>query len=288
MQYWLYLPSVAASSPSPLPLVVMLHGCNQNVDDFVRGTRMNQLAETKGFAVLYPQQSASAHLKRCWNWYNRDTQAGGGDARRIAAIINVVSDAYPIDKTRVYIAGLSAGATMASIVALNYPHLITAVGIHSGTVFGAGHSIIGAYGVMQRGSIKNFPAAINAIVQKYPLFPTMPAMLIHGLSDTVVRPVNAKQLTQQFIALNKVTDASQVAVTTKSASAANSSNPQNSYRMEEYYAGGKLVIKVCEITALGHAWSGGDGTVNYNACEGPDATHMLWEFFKRQQRIAVP
>lgn len=285
MQYWIYLP--ASAPTSSIPLVVMLHGCNQSVDDFAQGTRMNQLAEKQGFAVLYPQQSLSGHPKRCWHWYNKDTQAGGGDAKRIAGIISNVSDQYPIDKTRVYIAGLSAGASMASIVALNYPHLISAVGIHSGTVFGAGHSIIGAYAVMQRGSVKGLSGAINNIVKKHAAFPKMPVMLIHGLDDKIVRPVNALQLTQQFRALNKVTDETEAAVTIKAASTANSRHPHHPYKIYEYYEADKLLVKVCEIFQLGHAWSGGDCTVRYNACAGPDATRMLWQFFRQHRRAEV-
>lgn len=287
MQYWLYLPASAGASSAALPLVVMLHGCNQNVDDFVRGTRMNQLAEKQGFAVLYPQQSYSSHIKRCWNWYSRETQAGGGEAKRIVAIINVVADKHPIDKTRIYIAGLSAGATMASIVAVNYPHLITALGVHSGTVFGAGHSIIGAYGVMQRGALKSLPDTIANIAQKYPVFPTMPVMLIQGLQDNVVRPINTVQLTQQFKALNRVDEGTKVRITTMAASEPDSKNPHSSYTMQEYYQAEHCLIRVCEIPALGHAWSGGDCSLRYNACEGPDATQMLWDFFKNQRRAAV-
>ena len=64
--YWLYLP--AGERPTPLPLVVMLHGCQQSATDFAASTRMNQLAERKGFAVLYPQQSGAADSHRCWHW----------------------------------------------------------------------------------------------------------------------------------------------------------------------------------------------------------------------------
>ncbi|MGS0740246.1 extracellular catalytic domain type 1 short-chain-length polyhydroxyalkanoate depolymerase [Glaciimonas sp. GG7] len=287
IQYWLYLPSSASTSALAIPLVVMLHGCNQNVDDFARGTRMNALAEKQGFAVLYPQQSYIGHIKRCWNWYNRETQAGGGDARRIAAIIRIACDKYPIDKTRVYIAGLSSGASMASIVALNYPHLISAVGIHSGTTFGAGHSLISAYGVMQRGAIETLAATIGSIVQKHLEFPTMPVMLIHGLEDKVVRPVNALQLTQQFKALNHLTTDTEATITTKAASTANSRHPRHAYTIHDYYQADKLLVKVCEISQLGHAWSGGDCAIRYNACAGPDATKMLWDFFRRHRRVTA-
>ena len=37
-----------------MPLLVRLHGCTQNPDDFAAGTAMNTLAAEHGFYVLYP------------------------------------------------------------------------------------------------------------------------------------------------------------------------------------------------------------------------------------------
>jgi poly(3-hydroxybutyrate) depolymerase len=61
----LYLPTGA--SLTDMPLVVMMHGCQQSAEEFAQGTRINLLADRFGFAVLYPEQSKTAHVHRCWH-----------------------------------------------------------------------------------------------------------------------------------------------------------------------------------------------------------------------------
>src|SRR5438046_134666 len=53
LNYGLYLPHLLGSSP--IPPVVLLHGCQQTTKEFAQGTRMNVLAEQEGFAVRYPR-----------------------------------------------------------------------------------------------------------------------------------------------------------------------------------------------------------------------------------------
>ena len=67
-RYHLYVPARAASGPRPL--VVMLHGCQQNAGDFAAGTAMNRLAEEHGCLVLYPDQERGANSSNCWNWFD--------------------------------------------------------------------------------------------------------------------------------------------------------------------------------------------------------------------------
>ena len=67
-RYKLYVPS--KPSMERRALMVMLHGCSQDPDDFAAGTAMNDLAEAHGFLVLYPEQSSAANANKCWNWFN--------------------------------------------------------------------------------------------------------------------------------------------------------------------------------------------------------------------------
>jgi poly(hydroxyalkanoate) depolymerase family esterase len=284
LQYWLYLPSTMTDAP--IPLVVMLHGCAQTATQFAQGTGMNRLAEEKGFAVLYPQQSVSVHPNRCWTWYDKATQEGGGDARLIAGVIDSVAQHHAIDRSRIYIAGMSAGASMANIVALNNPHLIAAVGLHSGAVFGGGHSKMGALGVMQRGETKPVAIAIEKVVERFGTFPPMPAILIHGQADNVVRSVNLNQLTQQFCRLNRLPPDSRMPPVVKPAGKARR-NPAHAFITVDYMRGRKPIVRACDILQLEHAWCGGDGTLRFNSGAGPNAAKMMWSFFAQHRRAAT-
>jgi poly(hydroxyalkanoate) depolymerase family esterase len=286
MLYWLYLPPDAGSAP--LPLVVMLHGCQQMATDFAQSTRMNELAARKGFAVLYPQQSAAADAHRCWHWYKRSTQEGLGDVRLIADMIRQVQLKHRLDSSRTYVAGLSAGAGLASILALRYPAMVAAVGLHSAPVFGTTDSPMSAYGAMQHGSGPAHRESVRSFGNAEQAFPGMPAILIHGARDSVVRRINMTQLTEQFSILNTGFITREDAVVRHWPARSSGRHPRHAYESQTWYAGRKPQLVACEIAQLGHAWSGGDGSVEFSAPEGPDATLMMWTFFARHRRPATP
>ncbi|MDP1739558.1 MAG: PHB depolymerase family esterase [Polaromonas sp.] len=282
MAYWLYLP--ASAGQSPLPLVVMLHGCQQSPTDFAASTRMNQLAERKGFAVLYPQQSGDADSHRCWHWYKRQTQQGGGDVQRVAGLIAHVQRKHALDRSRSYIAGLSAGAALATLVALHHPEHIAALGIHSAPVFGTADSPVSAYRAMQHGTRLAHIAAAHAVAHSQPQFPGMPAIILHGDRDAVVRRINAAQLFDQLKVLNAPLLGSALPVLRSYPGRSGGRRPRHAYTSASVYAGRKPQLVCCEIAGLGHAWSGGAGQLAFSAPEGPDASLMLWTFFARHHR----
>ncbi|HEX7986312.1 MAG TPA: PHB depolymerase family esterase [Duganella sp.] len=283
MSYWLYLPDHVPEQAARkgLPLVVMLHGCQQTATQFAQGTRMNHWAERMGCAVLYPQQLVSSHPQRCWKWYDRATQEGGGDVPAIVGMLHKVMTEYAIDRSRVYIAGISAGAGMANIVALNHPRLFAAVGLHSGPVYGAGHSTMGALGVMRHGGGVRADMAVREVMARQPHFPGMPTILIQGEGDSVVRPINQAQLAKQSMALNGLGAVAEPKVTQR---ARGRGGRHNAHRIDDFYAGRKLLLRVARIEQLEHAWSGGDEALAYNAKAGPDASKMMMEFFARHHR----
>ncbi|MBC7648903.1 MAG: PHB depolymerase family esterase [Vitreoscilla sp.] len=299
MAYWLYLPKSIAqptagaktdASSKPLPLVVMLHGCQQTAADFATATRMNALAERKGFAVLYPQQSASADAHRCWHWFQRRTQQGQGDTGLLAQLMAQVQTRHGLDATRIYVAGLSAGAALAALLALRFPDTIAAIGLHSAPVFGVADSAIAAYRVMQYGAGAAAAEAAQAALDAVPLLSDkagMPVILLHGQRDAVVRRINLDQLAQQFQIINAGGTTRAEPVHRSYPARSGGRSPRRAWQTSTLYAGRKPQVVRCEITGLGHAWSGGDDSVAFSAREGPDAALMMWHFFTHHRRTPI-
>ena len=115
----------AASDGNPLPLVVMLHGCDQSPDDFAAGTQMNAMAEEQCFLVAYPAQTQSANFSKCWNWHCAAEQRRDfGEPSLIAGITRQIMEEFPVQAGCVYVAGLSAGGAAAAVMGSVVPRSI--------------------------------------------------------------------------------------------------------------------------------------------------------------------
>ncbi|WP_206995891.1 extracellular catalytic domain type 1 short-chain-length polyhydroxyalkanoate depolymerase [Trinickia mobilis] len=277
LSYGLYLPAGASHAES-LPLVVMLHGCKQTIDEFAEGTRMNLLADKFGFAVVYPEQSKHIHAHRCWHWYDDREHAGRGEARAVASLVDALVAEHGFDAESVYVAGLSAGAGLTSLLALHHPDRFAAVALHSGPVFGDAHSGIAAMDVMRRGSHHD-PAALVDEATDVAAYPGMPAVIIHGDADRVVAPKNADQLALEFARLNGLVDATGACVAGDVRE-----RRKDGVLTRDYMKGGRRAVRLCRVAGLGHAWAGGDDAVPFHSSKGPDASALIWDFFQKQHR----
>jgi poly(hydroxyalkanoate) depolymerase family esterase len=279
LNYRLYLPPSAARAARKPPLVVMLHGCRQSSAAFARGTRMDVLADRYGYAVLYPDQTLQRHAHGCWHWYDPSPKAGGLEAHAIAGLVAETVASRGLDPSRVYLAGLSAGAGMAGLLACQYPELFAAVALHSGPVHGAARSAASALDVMRRGASGEPRAAVPDG------FPGMPALLLHGGRDDVVDPLNLEQSRQFWLAANGMLDAD--GRLAAGCDTIEFSGPAEA-RMQVFRRAGCVMVQTCLVPDLGHAWSGGDDTVPFHAALGPDASRLAWLFFDTHCRRATP
>lgn len=260
-EYKLYVPSRYGDETPPLPLVVMLHGCTQNADDFAAGTQMNALAESEGCLVAYPVQRKGDNPSKCWNWFRReDQQRSLGEPAIIAGITQQIMAQYRVDADRVYVAGLSAGGAMAVIMAVAYPDLFAAVGVHSGLDIGVAHDVMSALAAM-KGRASHTPAT--------GLRTPIPLILFQGDADTTVNPSNAEPIVARFAGTAK-----------PSHSARHTSPGGHAYTLSVFNDGqGAVDVEQWTVHGAGHAWSGGNANGSYTDSRGPDASKEMLRFF---------
>ena len=260
--YKLYIPSNYTGAK--VPLVVMLHGCTQDPDDFANGTQMNLVAEDLGCLVVYPAQSQQANVSRCWNWFSAvDQTRGQGEPSIIAGITETVIHNYAVDKEQVYVAGLSAGGAMATIMGTLYPELYAAVGVHSGLPFA---------------SAKDLPSALAAMKGKFgpsaPGVKSVPIIVFHGDKDTTVHPACGEEIVKQgahAAAKEIVVEPGRVP-------------DGHAYtRTVHQRADGSPQVEQWLIHGAGHAWSGGSAHGTYTDGKGPDASREMMRFFQTKR-----
>ena len=263
-RYKLYVP--ARSDDAPLPLVVMLHGCTQSPDDFAAGTRMNALADEMGFLVAYPEQSQSANMSKCWNWFNAgDQRRDGGEPSLIAAITREVMRDLPVAAGKVYVAGLSAGGAAAAIMGQRYPDLYAGVGVHSGLACGAARDMVSAFSAMRSGAA---PADAD---DAHPAR-VVPTIVFQGTADSTVNPANASHLTDQAKA-----GLSDPEITT----GRSDGGVAFTRKIFRDQAVARIAVEEWMLDGAGHAWSGGSAAGSYTDPRGPDASREMMRFFSQ-------
>ncbi len=263
--YKLYVPS---RPKRPKGLIVMLHGCTQDPDDFAIGTGMNAHAEVHGLLVAYPGQTRASNTSSCWNWFESGhQQRGEGEPAILAEMARALAAEHQIDPDQIYVAGLSAGAAMAVIMGQTYPDVFTAVGAHSGLAYQSAGNVVTALAVM-RGS-----AATR-------LFPRRPSedtsargvrtIIFHGSADKTVHPCNAELVVDGSSAHGRP---SEPAVDRLEV------NGRMCARTVIKDQRGAPLIENWLIEGAGHAWSGGQRGGSYTDPLGPDASREMIRFF---------
>lgn len=261
--YRLFVPATAPEGVNGL--VVMLHGCTQDPDDFACGTDMNRHAQQAGLIVVYPHQTRAQNPQGCWNWFRPEDQcAETGEAALLTQLAQAVASEFAVPQQAVFAAGLSAGGAMAATLAAMQPEVFAAVGVHSGLPHGVAHDIPSAFGAM-RGQVGHAPSPARGGVRM---------IVFHGTADATVHPSNAERLV-----------------------AAAKPALQGAPRRESGRIGGRAfhldvvegedglpLIESWRVEGTGHAWSGGNSAGSYADPAGPDASAEMVRFFMKRPR----
>jgi poly(hydroxyalkanoate) depolymerase family esterase len=263
--YKLYIPASHTNRPSPL--VLMLHGCKQNPEDFAAGTAMNAKAEQHGFLVAYPAQTSRANGSNCWNWFEpAEQRREGTEPAILAGIVGDVAAAHPVLPGQVFVAGLSAGGAMAVILGAAYPDVFAAVAVHSGLPLGAAHDVPSAFAAMH-GRPESFPGPRPATPVR--------TIVFHGDADRTVTLHNGEAIVEQAVAAFEASGRP-----LHSPVIAHDRHGGRACEVATYLdATGRVAVESWRVQGAGHAWSGGSPDGSYTDPTGPDASKEIVRFF---------
>jgi poly(hydroxyalkanoate) depolymerase family esterase len=192
-----YVPEILPPSPA---LVVVLHGCTQTASGYDHGSGWSALAERYGFVLLYAEQLDANNPNRCFNWFQvGDIERNRGEAHSIRQMIEHAVQQHHVDRSRVFVTGLSAGGAMTSTMLAAYPEVFAGGAIIAGLPYRCATSVPEAFECMFQGQTR--PAdewgdlVRGASSHKGP-WPKVSVW--HGSADATVKPINAGEIIKQW------------------------------------------------------------------------------------------
>ena len=198
LKMYMYAP---ANVPDNAPLVVVLHGCTQNANEYAERTQWNRLAERFGFFVIYPEQQVLNNVLSCFNWFfPADASRGQGESLSIQQMIDRMKTDHSIDAERVYVTGLSAGGYMAAVMLAVYPEVFAGGAVMAGGSFRCATDAIDAQNRCMKGLTNHTPAQWGDLVRSASDHPgPFPILTVfHGDMDPTVNDQNMIELVEQW------------------------------------------------------------------------------------------
>ncbi|MES2356639.1 MAG: alpha/beta fold hydrolase [Pseudomonadota bacterium] len=272
-KFRLYIPS-GVSISNPAPLLVMLHGCGQDAASFAACTRVAAIARAERCVVLLPEQSSHANPHRCWNWFRAEARAST-ETMLLMTIIDYVCSRQLVRLDQIYALGISAGGTMALMLALRFPERFAAVGTHSGAAPHSARNVLQAAQTM-RGHRDPDTEKLRLELAGRPL---PPLIVLHGNADHVVAFDNGVASTALWLDLYPGNPPTPGDVRNIQRGA------RRSYTIVDWKRGRRPYVRLVNIAGLGHAWSGGAPKQAYSDPTGPDAIKLAFRFFRDSTAI---
>lgn len=259
--YWLVSPE-GIDRAKPAPLLLVLHGSAGSGEDMMTVTRrgFERLADKEKFIVVYPDA-----LERRWN-----DQGGTVDdvAFLLAIVDKLVADGL-VDKTRVFVTGISNGGMMAQRLACEQAERIAGIATVAG----------------------GLSEPLQATCK--PTRP-LPVLVIHGTEDPIVpwaggavagfedfgKVLSARETAKFWAANNRCGDGGVIA-------AEPDRDPKDGTRVKmEVFAScpAGAAVRLAAVEGGGHTWPGGYQYLPERfigrTSQDVDANSLIWNFFK--------
>ncbi len=271
-----------------MPLMVVLHGCQTTAYQQMEASLYNPLADKLGFVVVYPDTDAAENaqpgpLARCWQFYApADSQRGQGDGAVVADITRRVVGRWSIDRQRVYVMGMSAGAFLSANLSAEYPDLYAASGENAGGAFADPKCLLGDAGLPVASTAALAFAEMGSHAR------VVPRIVLGGDADTGVTPECADNALIQSLRTDNLVISGQQAgpirlspVSIRSGQVPDGHSYLVSNYVDQYDC---LIGQRYLIHGMNHFWSGGSSNpkwADFTDPKGPSAAVASWQFLSR-------
>lgn len=121
---------VPHNCPTPTRIVLAFHGIGDSTDSMATYTQLDRLAAQNSFVLVYPAAENSM-----WETVNVDPSKldSHPDVRFIDQLLTYLSTVLDIDRNRVYLMGMSNGASFAQLLGAARSDQVAALTAHSGS-----------------------------------------------------------------------------------------------------------------------------------------------------------
>lgn len=259
--YIVRLPQNFYEKDTARAMVIGLHGTGGNAEQFERGYGFDQLSDTEGFVTVYPDgvQKQDGKFKiRTWNagtCCDFAMYTNVNDVKFISTLIDNISGRFHINRKKIYVTGMSNGGMMAYRLASELPDKIAAIGVVSGTM------------------VAPKDASRHGVV---------PLLHIHATPDTKVPFAGGIGIGDYNFP--PVMEGIDYWVNRNHCSTEPVIEQRQGYELKSWKNDVGDTIIQCYLTQDGgHAWpsSTTQGRMGDTPSTAINATHLIWDFFKR-------
>src|SRR4051812_26685920 len=138
MNVQLYVPDTPPPKSGKRALMVSLHGCLQKNTDFKMLGNWDATADAFGMVVALPLVPNGGKILGCWDYFGSDhTRTSRDDAGLLELAQHLATEAsLNIDRSQVYLTGLSSGAGETMVMGCLAPDVFAGIGIVEGPTIG--------------------------------------------------------------------------------------------------------------------------------------------------------
>ncbi|MEM7373436.1 MAG: PHB depolymerase family esterase [Bacteroidota bacterium] len=255
--YRIFLPASYEPGQS-LPLVINLHGLGSTDVEQILYSRMDAVADSVGFIVVYPQGIELSLNGQTSTHWNAGFGTGIDDLGFLSKLIDRLYTDYQIDLSRVYSTGMSNGGFMSYHLACQLSDRIAAIA-----------SVTGAITVLD---------IANCALER-----PMPIMQIHGTADPTVPFGGTAPFTPSIPdVVNFWVGHNQCDITpdTLVLPDVDQSDSTTAIRVRYAACDSSVEVHFYIIDGGGHSWPGAEPIPGLNPTNQDfSASEVIWEFF---------